>query len=178
MAPRKESGAKTSPGQAPAIIEQDGFESFYAAHVDAVTKFIARRVGDGSSAADLASDTFATAFARRRDFRGSSHEEQRAWAMMIARTRLNHHYRRLETERRALVHADNLRRDSADSHTLLVERLAGALSQLPDEQRVAIVERVILDRDYATIAAQHGVSEQTVRARVSRGLKALAQQLN
>ena len=50
-------------------------------------------------------------------------------------------------------------------------RLSTALDALVGEQREAIVERVIGGLEYAEIAALTGASEDTVRTRVSRGLK-------
>jgi RNA polymerase sigma-70 factor (ECF subfamily) len=50
-------------------------------------------------------------------------------------------------------------------------RLSTALDALAAEQREAIVERVIGGLDYAEVAALTGVSEGTVRTRVSRGLR-------
>jgi RNA polymerase sigma factor (sigma-70 family) len=49
--------------------------------------------------------------------------------------------------------------------------LSMALDALAAEQREAIVERVIGGLDYAEVAALAGVSEDTVRTRVSRGLR-------
>lgn len=50
-------------------------------------------------------------------------------------------------------------------------RLLGALDALADEQRGAVLGRVVEELDYAEVAARAGVSEQTVRTRVSRGLR-------
>jgi DNA-directed RNA polymerase specialized sigma24 family protein len=50
--------------------------------------------------------------------------------------------------------------------------LGHALEALPAEQRVAVVGRVVLDRDYAGLA-DGSVDETAIRARVSRGLRAL-----
>jgi RNA polymerase sigma-70 factor (ECF subfamily) len=50
-------------------------------------------------------------------------------------------------------------------------RLSTALDALATEQRQAIVNRVIGGLDYPEVAALAGVSEETVRTRVSRGLR-------
>jgi DNA-directed RNA polymerase specialized sigma24 family protein len=47
------------------------------------------------------------------------------------------------------------------------------VSELPAEQRDAIREHVLEDRDYGDNARDHMASEATVRKRVSRGLSAL-----
>jgi DNA-directed RNA polymerase specialized sigma24 family protein len=50
--------------------------------------------------------------------------------------------------------------------------LGHALGELPAEQRDAVVRRVVLDCDYAGLAGD-SVDENAIRARVSRGLRAL-----
>ena len=51
------------------------------------------------------------------------------------------------------------------------------MAALPEEQRRAVELRVIEECGYADVAVMLGVSEQTARARVSRGLRTLAQRL-
>lgn len=48
-----------------------------------------------------------------------------------------------------------------------------ALGRLPEEQRVAVASRVVHELDYSEISLATGASEQTVRQRVSRGLRAM-----
>ena len=53
----------------------------------------------------------------------------------------------------------------------------GCHGSLPEDQRRAVELRVIDECGYADVAVKLGVSEQTARARVSRGLRALAHRL-
>ena len=62
--------------------------------------------------------------------------------------------------------------DLAGLSALTVE-LASALEELPEEQRRAVQLRVVDEYGYEAVAGALGVSEQTARARVSRGLRAL-----
>jgi DNA-directed RNA polymerase specialized sigma24 family protein len=55
--------------------------------------------------------------------------------------------------------------------------LAEALGELPVDQREAVIGRVVLDRDYRWLAGA-SASETAVRARVSRGLRALRLRLS
>jgi DNA-directed RNA polymerase specialized sigma24 family protein len=52
------------------------------------------------------------------------------------------------------------------------DELGAALGELPLEQRDAVVRRVVLERDYRRLAGA-SAKESAVRARVSRGLRAL-----
>ena len=54
------------------------------------------------------------------------------------------------------------------------EELAAALELLPEEFRVAVVLRDVVDLDYATIAETTGVAVGTVRSRIARGRGRLA----
>jgi RNA polymerase sigma-70 factor (ECF subfamily) len=53
------------------------------------------------------------------------------------------------------------------------QRLGDALTALPDEQRAAVLARIVGEQDYSSIATQLAVSEAVVRKRVSRGLLTL-----
>jgi RNA polymerase sigma-70 factor (ECF subfamily) len=56
--------------------------------------------------------------------------------------------------------------------------LAAALAEPTPAVRVAVEQRIVAERSYAEIARSLGTSEQAVRARVSRGLSALADALD
>jgi RNA polymerase sigma-70 factor (ECF subfamily) len=52
------------------------------------------------------------------------------------------------------------------------------LETLAPDQREALRLRVVLELDYASVAERLGISQQAARARVSRGLRALASSLD
>ena len=52
-------------------------------------------------------------------------------------------------------------------------QLARLLAELPDQQRRAVLARVVDERGYDEIAVGAGVSEAVARKRVSRGLAGL-----
>jgi RNA polymerase sigma-70 factor (ECF subfamily) len=53
-----------------------------------VLVFVARRTLDGEVALDITAERFAQAFRGRRSLRGSTHAEQRAWLLTIARRQI------------------------------------------------------------------------------------------
>jgi RNA polymerase sigma factor (sigma-70 family) len=164
--------------------DPDAFAAFYDAYSDRVLGFLARRVLDPEVALDLLSETFAKALERRAQFRGSSAEEEQAWLYSIARTELSHYWRSGQVERAAmqrfavtvpmLSEAEHDRIEALAGLSGLSGALLEALDALPSDQRRAVELRVVEDRSYADVAAALGVSEPTARARVSRGLRALA----
>lgn len=162
----------------------EAFHEFYVANRRRLLAFLTRRALDPDVARDLAAETFAVALQRRHQFRGETNAEAQAWLFAIARTQLSLYWRRGAAERRALT----LLGAELPTHELpeleRVEELAGlgelrghvrrALDALTADQAYAVQERVVGERAYDDLAAELGVSEDVVRARVSRGLRALA----
>ena len=167
--------------------DPDAFAAFYDLYAERVLVFFRRRVLDVDFAFDLLSETFATALERRRQFRGTSAEQEQGWLFSIARSALSHYWRDGHVERCALARLGVPAVGLSDPEIARIEELAGpaelatdlaqAMDALPGDQRLAVELRVIEECGYAEVAARLGVSEQTARARVSRGLRALAHQL-
>jgi RNA polymerase sigma-70 factor (ECF subfamily) len=159
------------------------FDELYAALAERVLVFFSRRVLDGQLALDLTGETFAIAFQRRRSFRGATEEEQDGWIFAIARSQLSHYWRRGRVEREALGRmgvevpvmgdAELDRVDELAATADVRARVAAELVRLPPDQRQALQAHVVDERPYAELSAEWGVSEQTIRARVSRGLRSL-----
>lgn len=160
------------------------FAPFYSAHSRRLLAFFARRTFDVEVARDLTAETFAEAFEHRRRFRGSSEAEAAAWLFGIARHQLSRYARTGRVRRRAVERLGiRLPEVSEDDSERIVElaglaelrdRVASAFSDLSGDQREALRLRVIDELPYPEIAESLGVSEQTARARVSRGLRRLA----
>jgi RNA polymerase sigma-70 factor (ECF subfamily) len=117
-------------------------------------------------------------------FRGSTDAEAAGWLYSIARHQLALFFRRGTAERRALERL-GLERPPADEELLaeiekraqldvLRSELSVALATLSDPIREAVRLRVVEERPYPDIARALRISEQAARARVSRGLAALA----
>jgi RNA polymerase sigma factor (sigma-70 family) len=167
--------------------DPDAFAAFYDAYAERILLFLVRRVLDVDTAFDLLSETFATALERRHQFRGSSAEEEQGWLYSIARSELSHYWRDGRVERIALARLGVGVPALSDPEIERIEQLAGitdlvpalqdAMASLPEDQRRAVELRVVEEYGYAEVATILGVSEQTARARVSRGLRALAQRL-
>lgn len=146
--------------------------------------FLARRTLDVAVAADLTAETFALAFCSWSRLRGRSQAEVRAWLFTVARRQVSRYLRRARVERRAVqrlgirvppVHEDDVARiEERAGLSELRAALGVELARLSAEQREALQLRVVEDRSYQEVARVLGVSEQAARARVSRGLRALA----
>ena len=167
--------------------DADAFAALYDREAQTVLVFIARRTLDPELALDLTAETFAQAFRSRRAFRGTTEMEERAYLFTIARRQIARYHRRGRIERRALealgaelpvAHEDDLREiEEAAGLRDLRTTLGDELARLSADQREALQLRVVEERPYPEVASALGVSEQTARARVSRGLRALARAL-
>ena len=167
--------------------DPEAFGDFYERYAERVLRFFARRVAQPDVAFDLTSETFAVALERCGQFRGSTAEEEQGWLFAIARSQLSHFWRRGAVERAALTRlgipvvapdAEELERIEtlADLETVRGE-VPAALGALSGDQREAVQMRVVGEMEYADIAVRVGVTEDVVRARVSRGLRTLATDL-
>ena len=155
----------------------------YDLYAEEILAFLARRTCDPEVAVDVLAETFAVAFEKRKRFRGDDDQTARAWIYTIARRQLADYFRseraqlralnRLGVQRRSLTEAEYERIEELASSRALRDLVAGEIGRLPDEQREAVRLRVIGEETYASIAELLGISQDTARARVSRGVRAL-----
>ena len=171
-----------------ALRDKEAFGLFYRQHALALYRWFAYRVErEGALAAELTAETFAEALRSLSRFEGTAPGSGTAWLFGIARNLAREHHRRRRVRddaRRELGmpragipdHALEEAEDRVDSKRLR-EQLEVALAELPPAQRRAVTLRVVSELDYASIARATATSEQSVRLRVSRGLRALRAQL-
>ena len=164
--------------------DADAFADFYAAYSRRVLVFFVRRVLDAEVALDLMSETFASALENRRQFRGTTAEQEQAWLFAIARNELKLYWYKGSVERRALARvgveppalsdSELERIEDAAELASLGRHLSAAMADLPEEQRQAVKLRVVDELGYAEVARLLDVTQQAARARVSRGLRRMS----
>ncbi len=162
--------------------DPDAFVAYYRRNLSAVLSFFLRRTGNPELTADLTAEVFAAALLAAPRFRPGE-IPARAWLYGIASHKLSDSRRRgrVEDDARRRLALEPLVIDDPD--LARVEDLASregdaaelerALTGLPDQQRAAVLARVVDERSYPEIAAEMQCSEMLVRQRVSRGLKQL-----
>jgi RNA polymerase sigma factor (sigma-70 family) len=165
-------------------LDANDISELYRSHARALLSFFARRVFDPQVALDLVAETFAAAFAGRAQYRGRDREQAAGWVYGIAQRQYAQYVRRGAVHKRALAKLGvEVPEMTEPEYERIVEltgldqlrgRIAGALDQLPADQRVAVEMRVVAERPYGELAAELGITEQVARARVSRGLRSLA----
>ena len=157
------------------------FEEFYRRHVEAVGRFVARRVDDPHTAADLTAEVFLAVIESAHTYRPAAGSEV-GWLYGVARNVVAAERRRAARERRTTGREAGRRRLEADDIAALVERIdaeaAGrrtyrALGELPEGVR-AVLELIAVDGLTVTeAAAALGIRPVTARVRLHRARRAL-----
>jgi RNA polymerase sigma factor (sigma-70 family) len=162
--------------------DPDAFVAFYRRHLAAILGFLQRRTGDPELTADLTAEVFAAALLAADRYRPGERPAL-AWLYGIAAHKLADSRRRgrVEDEARRRLALEPLTIDDADLARVAELADAGAAENavlaLPPAQRDAVLARVVQERPYAEIADEMRCSELLVRQRVSRGLRALRDQI-
>jgi RNA polymerase sigma factor (sigma-70 family) len=166
--------------------EPEAFGVLFERHAESLLGYFARRTLDAEAAAELTAETFAQAFASRRRFRDKGLGAA-GWVYGIGRHQLGRFFRTGAVDSRARGRLGMPEREVSTEDYERIEELIDfeqvgraigrAFSLLSDEQREALTLRVIDGRSYREVAEALRCSEETARARVSRGLRRLASSL-
>lgn len=173
---------KTVEGVAAIGRDPDALEAFYREHIEAVQRFVARRVESHEDAADLTAEVFLAAIRASRAYRGDA-AAPLAWLYGIARRVVASHHRSTARVVRAVGRIDArelLDEDAADRIVARIDSQRAArevyrsLSALPERQR-AVVELVAVDGLSLTEAsAALGISPGNARVLYHRARRRLA----
>jgi RNA polymerase sigma factor (sigma-70 family) len=161
--------------------DPDVFETFYRTHVEAVSRFVARRVGDPHAVADLTAEVFLAVIESAHTYR-PDRGSPTGWLYGVARNvvaadrRGRHRHldaMRRMAGRRPLDSEDIVRLEERIDAEGAARRTYQALAQLPDSTR-ALLELVAVDGlTVAEAAAVLGISAMVARARLYRARKML-----
>lgn len=158
------------------------FAGIYRRYLPLVLRWCWCETHNRELAADLSAEVFAAALTAARRYRGEG--SVGAWLLGIARNKLR------ESRKRGRIE-DSARRQLGVQPTAItdadlerVEEIASIdqtiltlVAGLPEDQRRALVGRVVEERSYEQIAQELRCSELAVRQRVSRGLRTLRSQM-
>ena len=160
------------------------FTEFYRAHVDEVTRFVARRVADPELVADLTAEVFLAVIGAAARYRGSF-GGPRTWLYGIARNVIAAEFRRSAREQSAERRIAGRRLLDADDFNRLMEKIDAfrqvrelheGLMALPEGER-AVLELVSVDGlTVAEAAAALNIRYVAARVRLHRARQALLRQ--
>jgi RNA polymerase sigma factor (sigma-70 family) len=162
-----------------AASDEDAFAAFYARYERRVVAFFFRAVARGDLAADLTAETFAAALESVERY-DPELGDAGAWLFGIARNLLARSRERGCVEDRArrrmgmgVLALDDEAIERIEESAESGDGALTLLAELPEEQREAVLARVVGEREYADIADELQCSPSVVRKRVSRGLAAM-----
>ncbi|WP_338698810.1 sigma-70 family RNA polymerase sigma factor [Streptomyces sp. Q6] len=172
---------RTRGGPAAAARDPELFAEFYRRHLDAVMRFVARRVDDPHTVADLTAEIFLAVLDSAHTYRPGLGSET-GWLYGIARNVVSAERRRVARDTRRDQRVSGRRLLEADDITRIEERVdaerrgrraAVAMESLPDGER-AVLELIAVDELTVTeAAAALGIRQVTARVRLHRARKAL-----
>lgn len=157
------------------------FSDIYDAYVDKIYRFVFLKVGTQEIAEDLTSEVFSRAWAvfSRRE---KTIENINAFLYQIARNLVVDHYR--QKGQAVFVSADNVTLGDPEGEIgekamvqSDVELVKGALANIKDEYREAVVWHYLNELSVPEIAKMTKKSEEAVRVTIHRGLKAIREEL-
>ncbi len=164
------------------------FDTEALPHLRAVFNVARRLTGRDDQAQDLAQDTFLRAFDKFGGFTAGTN--CRAWLFTITYSLFINHYRRQQREPKLVstvgqdpllesrVPAPESSRVATPARAAAAADVEGALAQLPEEYRAAIMLVDAEDLSYEDAAAVLGCPIGTVRSRLCRGRTQLANALH
>ena len=158
----------------------DEFAELFDCHARTVYNYCFRRTADWSLAEDLTSAVFLEAWRRRMDMRPVT---ARPWLLGIATNLLRNQRRALRRYSAALSRMPRLDRevDFADDLAARMDaervarELVKRLGRLPRAQREVVALCLLAELSYEEVAETLGIPIGTVRSRLARGRKQLAE---
>jgi RNA polymerase sigma-70 factor (ECF subfamily) len=152
-------------------MDESEFDEFYSSSFARVTGQLYAMIGDRDEAQDCVQEAFVRAWSHRAKLARADHPE--AWVRTTAYRLAVSRWRRgrlaKRPDDRALSPATQT--EAADETRVA---LMTALTQLPQNQRQALVLHHLCDLPVQAVAREVGVPEGTIKARLSRGRAALA----
>jgi RNA polymerase sigma-70 factor, ECF subfamily len=154
--------------------DETSFDAFYRASRRRLFDCLHALTGNSAEAQDVVHEAYVRAWQRWSTV--GTYEDPEAWVRLVARRIATNRWRRARNRLVAYrrVGAPPLLPGPTADRLALV----AALTKIPVAQRTAIVLHHLLGLPVAEVAAETGVAEGTVKARLSRGRRALAELLD
>jgi len=146
-------------------------------------RFIRRRVADPRDAEDILQDVFSKRVEANRLLMPIDHLT--GWLFRVARNRIIDLFRRKASAPvdddllplEDLLPSPDAGPDAAYAHNVLVDEIAAAIDELPEEQRAVFVAHELEGESFSEIAARTGVNLNTLLSRKHYAVRRLRQRL-
>jgi RNA polymerase sigma factor (sigma-70 family) len=156
--------------------DEAAFERLYERHVEGVFRYAVAMLGDQADAEDVTQTTFLNAY---RAFKsGTRPDKANAWLIAIAHNVCRQRFRQAQRRPREVEFDERIGEPEVVEPTgPTADELRRALSELPPNQRSALVMRELEGCSYSEIAGVLGVSVSALEALLFRARRALREQL-
>jgi len=156
--------------------DEAAFERLYERNVEGVYRYALGMLGDAADAEDVTQTTFLNAY---RAFKGGTHPEKpHSWLIAIAHNVCRQRFRQAQRRPREVAFDEGIgEAETVEPSTPSAEDLRRALSELPQNQRAALVMRELEGSSYAEIAGVLGVSVSALETLLFRARRSLREQL-
>jgi len=165
---------------APTFFRRDdeaAFERLYERHVEGVYRYSLGMLGDAADAEDVTQTTFLNAYRAYKN--GTRPDKPQSWLIAIAHNVCRQRFRQAQRRPREVAFDEGIGGAEVTEPTgPTAEDLRRALSQLPPNQRAALVMRELEGSSYAEIAGVLGVSVSALETLLFRARRSLREQLD
>ncbi len=158
------------------VDDDQAFERIYERHVRDVYRYAAAMLGEAADAEDVTQTTFLNAY---RSFQaGTRPDKPRSWLIAIAHNVCRQRFRQAQRRPREVEFDERVAEAAvADPGAPSAQDLRRALSELPPNQRAALVMRELEGSSYTEIAAVLGITVSALETLLFRARRALREQL-
>ena len=157
-----------------AVADHSGFEEFYVGTRHRLITYLYAMTGDRAEAQDAAQEAYVRAWQRWSTV--STFDNPEAWVRTVAYRLCLNHWRKAKNRIAAyLRHGTDPDAEPPSEDTVA---LIAALKQLSVAERQVITLHHLMDVSVAEVSAQTGMPVNTVKTRLARGRRALADLLD
>src|SRR3954452_20181017 len=158
------------------VDDDQAFEEIYERHVRDVYRYAAGMLGEAADAEDVTQTTFLNAY---RSFQaGTRPDKPRSWLIAIAHNVCRQRFRQAQRRPREVEFDERVAEAAVqDPGAPSAEDLRRALSELPPNQRAALVMRELEGSSYAEIAGVLGITVSALEALLFRARRSFREQL-
>src|SRR4051794_37152833 len=157
--------------------DEAAFERLYERHVGGVYRYALGMLGDAADAEDVTQTTFLNAY--RAYKKGTRPDKPQSWLIAIAHNVCRQRFRQAQRRPREVAFDEGIgEAEAVEPAGPTAEELRRALSELPPNQRAALVMRELEGSSYAEIAGVLGVSVSALETLLFRARRSLREQLD
>jgi RNA polymerase sigma factor (sigma-70 family) len=157
--------------------DEAAFERLYERHVGGVYRYALGMLGDAADAEDVTQTTFLNAYRAYKN--GTRPDKPQSWLIAIAHNVCRQRFRQAQRRPREVAFDEGIgEAEAVEPAGPTAEELRRALSELPPNQRAALVMRELEGSSYTEIAGVLGVSVSALETLLFRARRSLREQLD